>query len=120
MKNAKTLLLEFLAAVPAGKTIARLFVEDGALELPFLYSLGIEPRYQGHAAIEEFFTVLEKLYPDFRLKPEDIHVFIETPDQVFAEYTAHTTAASTGRLIHHLFAARLVAETVKLSWSENH
>ena len=43
-------------------------------------------------------------------KPEDIHVLIETPDQVFAEYIAHPAAAATGRRIHHMFAARLVAE----------
>ena len=39
---------------------------------------------------------------------------IETPNQLFAEYTAHTTAAGTGRLIHHLFAASLVAKNGKI------
>jgi hypothetical protein len=29
---------------------------------------------------------------------------------VFAEYMAHPTAATTGRTVHHLFTARLVAE----------
>jgi uncharacterized protein len=29
---------------------------------------------------------------------------------VFAEYMTHTTAKATGRTLHHLFAARLVAE----------
>jgi hypothetical protein len=28
-------------------------------------------------------------------RPEDTHVLIGTPDQVFAEYTAHTAAALT-------------------------
>ncbi|SDR58592.1 hypothetical protein SAMN05519103_06163 [Rhizobiales bacterium GAS113] len=53
---------------------------------------------------------MKQLYPDLGFKPEDTHVLIETPDQVFAEYTAHTAAAATGRRIHHMFAARLVAE----------
>ena len=35
---------------------------------------------------------------------------IDTPEQVFAEYMAHTTAKATGRTLHHLFTARLVAE----------
>jgi hypothetical protein len=39
----------------------------------------------------------------------------ETPGQVFAEYTAHTRAADTRRIIHHLFAARLVAEKGKIT-----
>jgi len=40
----------------------------------------------------------------------------ETPGQVFAEYTAHTRAAGTRRIIHHLFAARLVAEKGKITF----
>lgn len=109
MKNAKTLLLEVLAAIPDGKKVAALFAEDGVVELPFLHSVGIEPRYQGRAAIAGFYDMVKQLYPDFAFKPEDIHLLIETPEQMFAEYTAHATAAATGRLIHHLFAARLVA-----------
>ena len=41
MKDAKTLLLEFLAAVTRRQDAAALFAEDGALELPFLHSVGI-------------------------------------------------------------------------------
>ncbi|MFK3796035.1 MULTISPECIES: nuclear transport factor 2 family protein [unclassified Pseudomonas] len=114
MKDAKALLLDVLAAIPDGKKVAALFAEDGAVELPFLHSVGIESRFEGAAAIEGFYDLVKQLYPDFAFKPEDTHVLIETPDQVFAEYTAHTTAAGTGRLIHHLFAARLVAENGKI------
>src|ERR1700722_1136810 len=39
MKDAKTLLLEFLAAVTRGQDAAALFAEDGAVELPFLHSV---------------------------------------------------------------------------------
>jgi uncharacterized protein len=80
------------------------------VELPFLHSVGIEPRYKGRTAIAGFYDVVKQLYPDLVFKPEDIHVLIETPDQVFAEYIAHPAAATTGRRIHHMFAARLVAE----------
>ena len=47
MKDAKTLLLEFLAAVTHGRDAAAQFAEDGALELPFLHSLGSPWRHQG-------------------------------------------------------------------------
>ncbi len=113
-KDAKTLLLEALAAIPDGRRVADFFAEDGVLELPFLHSLGIEPRYQGPDAIAEFYDVVKGLYPDFVFKPEDTHLLIETPDRVFAEYTAHPTAAATGRRIHHLFAGLLVAENGKI------
>src|SRR5216683_7988911 len=47
MKDAKTLLLEFLAAVTHGQDAGALFAEDGALELPFLHSVGIPWRPPG-------------------------------------------------------------------------
>ena len=31
-----------------------------------------------------------------------------------AEYAAHTTAAATGRTVHHLFAGRLMAENGRI------
>jgi uncharacterized protein len=66
--------------------------------------------------IRDFYnSVGGTLYPDFRFKPKDIKVLIETSGQVFAEYTARTRAARTGRIIHHLFATRLVAEKGKIT-----
>jgi ketosteroid isomerase-like protein len=110
MKDAKTLLLEFLAAVTHGQDAGALFAEDGALELPFLHSVGIPWRHRGRQAIRELQNSLAGLYLDLAFKPEDTHVLIDTPEQVFAEYMAHTTAKATGRTLHHMFAARLVAE----------
>src|SRR5258706_9950444 len=104
MKDAKTLLLEFLAAVTHGQDAAAQFAEDGALELPFLHSLGIPWRHRGRQAISA------GIYVDIGFLPEDTIVLIDTPEQVFAEYMAHTTARATGRTLHHMFAARLVAE----------
>jgi hypothetical protein len=114
MTDAKSLLLKVLSAIPDGKKVAPLFADDGLVELPFLHAIGIQSRYQGHAQISQFYDFVRKLYPDFQFKPEDTTVLIETSDQVFAQYIAHTTAAGTGRLIHHLFAARLVAENGKI------
>jgi ketosteroid isomerase-like protein len=112
--DAKTLLLEFLAAVTHGQAAAALFAEDGAVELPFLHSVGIPWLHRGRQAISELQDSLAGLYLDFAFKLEDTHVLIDTPEQVFAEYMAHTTAAATGRTIHHLFTARLVAENGRI------
>jgi uncharacterized protein len=109
MKDAKTLLLEFLSAVTHGENAAALFAEDGAVELPFLHSLGIPWRHRGRQAIRELQDSLARLYLDFAFEPEDTHVLIDTPEQVFAEYMAHPTVAATGRTVHHLFTGRLVA-----------
>src|ERR1700733_9769460 len=96
MKDAKSLLLELLAAIPDGEKIAPLFAEDGVVELPFLHSVGIEPSYKGRAVIAGFYDVVKQLDPDLVFNPEDTHVLIETSDQVFAEYTAHTAAVLFG------------------------
>src|ERR1700676_1046262 len=109
MTDAKTLLLEFLAAVTHGQNAAALFAEDGAVELPFLHSL-IAWRPWWRQAISELQASFARLYLDFAFRPEDTHVLIDTPEQVFAEYMAHPTAAATGRTVHHLFTGRLVAE----------
>jgi hypothetical protein len=109
MTDPKSLLLEVLAAIPDGEKVAPLFAEDGVVELPILHSVGIEPRYEGRAAIAGFYDVVKQLYPDFEFKPEDTHVLIETSDQVFAEYTAHTTAAAG------LFRARLSWKNSQIS-----
>ena len=94
MKDAKTLLLEFLAAVTHGQNAAALFAEDGAVELPFLHSLGIPWRHRGRRAIRQLQDNLAGLYLDFAFKPEDTHILIDTPEQVFADTaTAHQYAA---------------------------
>jgi hypothetical protein len=115
MTDAKTLLLDLLAVVPDGKKCAELFAEDGVLELPFLHSLGIPTRHQGREAIANLYNFVGgNLYPGFSFKPENTTVLIDTKDQVYAEYLTHTRAASTGRLIHHLFTGYLVAEDGKI------
>ena len=110
MKDAKTLLFEFLAAVTHGQDAAALFAEDGVVELPFLHSLGIPWRHRGRRAISELQKSLAGLYLDIGFLPQDTHVLIDTPAQVFAEYMAHPSGRATGRTVHHLFTARLVAE----------
>src|ERR1700736_6982448 len=97
MKDAKTLLLEFLAAVTHGRNAAALFAEDGAVELPFLHSLGIPWRHRGRQAISELQDSLAGLYLNFGFPPEDTHVLIDTPEQVFAEYMARPVLLFTRR-----------------------
>ena len=110
MKDSKALLLEYLASVRDPERAASLFAEDGVFELPFLRSLGVEPRYAGRGEIAALLRQLLKLYPNFTFAPDDIDVLIETPEKTFAEYVAHARAAATGRTAHHLFTGYVVAE----------
>jgi hypothetical protein len=110
MKHSKDLLFEYLASIRDPKRAASLFANDGVFELPFLRSLGVEPRYVGRLQITALLTQLLKLYPNFAFAPDDIHILIETPEKTFAEYVAHARAAATGRTLHHLFTGYLVAK----------
>jgi hypothetical protein len=114
MKNSKTLLLDYLASVRDPERAASLFADDGVFELPFLRSLGVEPRYTGGREIAALVRKLLELYPDFAFAPEDTRILIETPKKTFAEYQAHARAAATGRTAHHLFTGYLVAEAGKI------
>ena len=114
MKNSKTLLLDYLASVRDPERAASLFADDGVFELPFLRSLGVEPRYTGGREIAALVRKLLELYPDFAFAPEDTRILIETSEKTFAEYQAHARAAATGRTAHHLFTGYLVAEAGKI------
>ena len=56
MSDARTLLLELLAVIPNGDSVAALFAEDGVVELPFLHSLGMPTRHQGRTQIRDFYN----------------------------------------------------------------
>ena len=110
MSDATTLLKEFLGNIRDPEKASALFAEDGAFEMPFFVSLGLPDRFEGPEGVKGLITTVLEYYPDFEFKDEDITVLIETPDEVFAEYVVHATAAATGRLAHPLFMGRLVAE----------
>jgi uncharacterized protein len=92
MKDSKTLLLEYLASVRDPERAASLFAEDGVFELPFLRSLGVEPRHTGRHEIA-----------GLPFGPDETCILIETPEKTFAEYVGHGRAAATGRTLHQLF-----------------
>jgi len=108
--DSKTLFLKYLASIGDPDRAAALFAEDGVLELPFLRSLGVQPRYTGRSEIAACLRQLRNLYPDVAFAPSDTTVLIETPDKILAEYVTHATASATGRLLHQLFSGYLVAE----------
>src|SRR5260370_9423704 len=102
MKDSKTLLLNYLASVRDPERAASLFADDGEFELPFLRSLGVEPRYTGRREISALVHKLLELYPDFAFAPEDTRILIETPEKTFAAYQPHDRAPVPGRTAHPL------------------
>ncbi|MYM89249.1 nuclear transport factor 2 family protein [Rugamonas sp. FT82W] len=113
MKTPVDLLNQYLSSIRNPAAAAALFAEDGVLELPYLASLGLPPRAQGPAAIENFITSLLKKVPDFQFK--NIRVLIEAGNQVFAEYDVEAIVVPTNGIYRQSYAGRLVASGEKIS-----
>jgi hypothetical protein len=100
VKTAKELFQAYIEGT--AQESAALFAEKGALELPYLADLGVEPRYEGPESIGAFLTFLhEKMYPGFKFV--DVKIYIDTPDQAFGEYTIHQKSGISGKEIHQRF-----------------
>ncbi|SCW78382.1 MULTISPECIES: nuclear transport factor 2 family protein [unclassified Pseudomonas] len=112
MKNAVELLQQYLDAIQTPYLAAALFAEDGVLELPYLESLGIPHSVKGPAAIEGFIGSLLGKVPDFKF--HNVRFLIDTPDQVFAEYSVEALVPATGLIYRQMYAGRLVAKDGKI------
>jgi ketosteroid isomerase-like protein len=112
MKNAVQLLQMYLESIQSPGAAAALFAEDGVLELPYLESLDIVPRAQGRVAIEAFISSLLSKVPGFKFG--NVRFLIDTPDQVFAEYSVEALVPTTGRIYRQMYAGRLVAHEGKI------
>lgn len=112
MDTAVILLNKYLQSIRDPKAAAALFAEDGVLDLPYLQSLGPTTGAQGPDAIEKFITGLIAKVPDFAFK--DVAILIDTPDQVFGEYSVEALVPSTGNVYRQMYAGRLVAENGKI------
>jgi uncharacterized protein len=111
MKTAKQLLEAYIAGT--AQQSAALFSDKGALELPYLADLGVDPRYEGPQNIEAFLTFLhDKMYPSFKFV--DVKIYIDTPDQAFGEYTIHQKSGISGKQVHQRFFGHCVAADGKI------
>ena len=111
MKTAKELLQAYINGNALGSDA--LFAEDGALELPYLADLGVQPRYEGPKNVGAFLSFLhEKMYPGFKFV--DVRIYIDTPDQAFGEYTIHQKSGISGKDVHQRFFGHCVAANGKI------
>jgi len=110
MKTAKELLQSYHSNIQNPDTAASLFAIDGAIELPYFASLGQPWRFEGPENIKNMITGLLKMAPDFKFI--NIKYYIETPDQVFAEY--EVDCLFNGKPYKQLYMGRLVAEKGKI------
>jgi len=111
MRTAKELLQAYIDG--SALESAALFADKGALELPYLADLGVEPRYEGPQNIGAFLSFLhEKMYPNFKFV--DVKIYIDTPDQAFGEYTIHQKSGISDKDVHQRFFGHCVAADGKI------
>jgi ketosteroid isomerase-like protein len=115
MNDAQRLLMEYLLAFQDAEKASSLFADDGVFEMPYLVSLGMEPRYVGRDNVRGLISGVLELYPDWSFDAQDVTVWIDTPTQAFAEYIAHPTAAATGRKVHHLLMGLIEVENGQIT-----
>ncbi|MET8292338.1 nuclear transport factor 2 family protein, partial [Streptomyces sp. NPDC005132] len=74
MRNARELLLAYTSNISDPAAASALFADDGALELPYLESLGIPGGGVGPEAIRDFIAELLEAVPDFGFDTVDIMI----------------------------------------------
>src|SRR5260221_2566980 len=110
MTTARELMQAYHSNIQNPDAIASLFTVDGAIELPYLSSLGQSWQTIGPGNIKNMITGLLKMAPEFRFI--NIKYYIETPDQVFAEY--EIDCIFNGKPYKQMYMGRLVAENGKI------
>ena len=101
---------EYHNSIQDPEAVAALFAQDGAIELPYLASIGAGWRTVGPADIRNMIAGILKMAPEFKFI--NIKFYIETPDQVFAEYEVDCTW--NGKPYKQMYMGRLVAENGKI------
>jgi uncharacterized protein len=115
MSDAKTLLKEFLSNFGNPEKAAALFAEDGVFDALLPVAGPAHPAAKAPWASRESSPPSWTTTPTSSSSTRNITLLIDTPDQVFAEYVTHTTAAATGLRAHHLFMGRLVARNGQIT-----
>ncbi len=111
MNTAKDLMLGYIGGT--AEQSGALFADDGTLELPYLASIGLPPVMTGPKAITDFLSFLHgSLYPGFSF--EDVKIYIETPEQVFAEYHINHKSGISGRDVKQQFFGHLESADGKI------
>ena len=110
MKTAKELMQDYHSSIQNPDALAALFTADGAIELPYLASLGQGWRTEGPDNIKKMIAGILKVAPEFKFI--NIKFYMETPDQAFAEYDVD--CLWNGKRYQQTYMGRLVAENGKI------
>jgi uncharacterized protein len=90
-----------------------LFADDGAFEFPYMPTIGIPGRFQGHDAIRGVLELIRSHFPAFTLSNIDIHD-LKDGSGLFVEYRSEAFIGGTRKIYAQDYVTRLVVENGRI------
>jgi ketosteroid isomerase-like protein len=117
MSTAHELLTEFFDCLRSLSTsvdrCANLFAEDGVFEFPYMPTIGIPARFQGHEAIRGVLELIRSHFPSFTLSNIGIHE-LKDGSGLFVEYHSESFIDGTDKVYAQDYVSHLVVENGKI------
>lgn len=90
-----------------------LFAEDGVFEFPYMPTIGIPGRFEGHEAIRGVLELIRSHFPSFTLSNIRIHE-LQDGSGLFVEYHSDGFLKGTDRVYAQDYVSRLVVENGRI------
>jgi ketosteroid isomerase-like protein len=117
MSTAHELLTEFFNCLRNLSTsvdrCANLFAEDGVFEFPYVPTIGIRARFQGHGAIRGVLELIRSHFPSFTLSNIEIHE-LKDGSGLFLEYHSESFVDGSNKVYAQDYVSHLVVENSKI------
>ena len=117
MPTACELLAEFFKCLRNLNTsidrCVALFAEDGVFEFPYMPTIGINARFQGHEAIRGVLELIRSHFPSFTLSNIEIHD-LKNGSGLFVEYHSEGFVDGTDKVYAQDYVSHLVVENGRI------
>ena len=117
MSTARELLAEFFECLRNLNTsvdrCVALFAEDGVFEFPYMPTIGINARFQGHEAIRGVLELIRSHFPSFTLSSIEIHD-LKNGSGLFVEYHSEGFVDGTDKVYAQDYVSHLVVENGRI------
>jgi uncharacterized protein len=117
MSTSRELLAEFLDCLRhLNSSIERcvdLFADDGMFEFPYMPTIGIDARFQGHEAIRGVLELIRSHFSSFKLSNIEIHD-LKDGSGLFVEYHSDSFLNGTNKVYAQDYVSHLVVENGKI------
>ena len=115
MTEARELLSQFFDGLREVDTSVErcvdLFADDGVFEFPYLATIGVNPRFEGRAAVRDVLNLIRSHYPSFALSNIAIHD-LKDEHGLFVEYHSESPINGTDRVYRQDYVTCLLEEKI--------